>query len=185
MLAGKCLYNKIAAHLKHTDTQHPSCILTPKPVLIIVLRRQSLDSVRHKIVALNSLAPRHTHAHRSHHKHTYTHRRITMSENAAAMFAEQNPVNRSDFSLIDDHIDASVGNSPKNEGHQMFLQVVELLRLEEEVRIVFYLFYFFIFILGEWGLTLSNANNALNVPIHSHTENASVQENAGGFGLPH
>lgn len=48
-------------------------------------------------------------------------------------FSEPQPmINSADYSLIDD----TVGSiSPKTEGQQMFMQVVELLRLEREVRI--------------------------------------------------
>lgn len=42
--------------------------------------------------------------------------------------------NRSDFSLVDGDADA---DSPTNEGQKMFLQVVELLRQENEVRNTF------------------------------------------------
>lgn len=44
-------------------------------------------------------------------------------------------LNRSAFSLVDDDHDDD--HSPTNEGQKMFLQVVELLRLENEVRIIF------------------------------------------------
>lgn len=75
-----------------------------------------------------SASTSHSHPQHQHHHHPQQHPQ-----------QHHHRISRSDFSLIDDDTtDANGGfGSPQNEGQHMFLQVVEYLRLEKEVWILF------------------------------------------------